>query len=899
MESQAFKSSIPISARQAFVDPQRKGRDLTTAELKRLIMDRAPGRWANYSVHLCDPAFSFSTRLTLSKVKELRKELTLAMRYFAGKSAPNIAKVMALKYEIMQWWLLLREQLDFQALAGSELPDADILGEVEACVADPFFSNLGHGEVDSASGPALGNSNVSAHGVRLDATAVGVAIGRCMRALVAAYFPHTAPLAAPHSHFLARALQEARVEAHAHPFAGDGRLRLVDWLVAEATAAERQGMGGIRAALLQAEPCQGTTAVLSAVVSRLLPLRDGEPGPAGARALLFFFAAPGRGGALEEAYRYLAAELALQHRGKAGLEEASALGPMGESDRDRFIRAVRRAAADDGGAMEGLVLVADGLSERDQLALIAAVRAGIETPRTDGAADVVLAPRRHTPFAATCILGPVGAAASAAPAPSTGGGRVASSLPVQRVALEPLNERERAAVCRVWMRHFGKENPSERAVEIAAGKGCSGGGDNDGLSEGVPPAYLALFCLEASTVGLFEGLDFELEQMPGDLCGLWRDRTLPRLEAVFGVPLVQAVMRQLLAHRCGASVDALRAVCLCDPDLAAQRRGLAARLERLIDALPPFLRRPGPCRPPRDLLLLHPQALVEATKARYAPCFLYHERRLASLARRRLIDAVAFRRTRGSVIEAPVASFSKPPPLPRRPDAVPTTAVPDPDPAAHGLQVSVQVPPQAWSFDPAASHRDLRPAGGNPPSRITKMGGPGSACTAVVAPAIPPDRDSYIEIRLDGPPAPAATGAGAGAGQYPIRVGVLHATVQALRRVMDGVAAGSQRGGYLFSCANGNLQTGGTGYSFVQATCGRDDCVGLRVSPARGEAILYLNAARVAPLPIHAHAAAVGPSAAPAPTPAAGRLDWSQLRFVVDLSHVGQSVAITGRPCPD
>ncbi len=176
------------------------------------------------------------------------------------------------------------------------------------------------------------------------------------------------------------------------------------------------------------------------------------------------------------------------------------------------------------------------------------------------------------------------------------------------------------------------------------------------------------------------------------------------------------------------------------------------------------------------------------------------------------------------------------------------------------------------------------------------MGVPGSACTAVVAPAIPPDCDSYIEIRLDGPPAPAA-GTGAGAGQYPIRVGVLNATAQALRRVRDGVAAGSQRGGYLFCCANGNLQTGGTGYSFVEAACGRDDCVGLRVSPARGEAILYLNAARVAPLPIHAHAAPAGPSAPAAPPP--GRLDWSQLRFVVDLSHIGQSVAITGRPCPD
>jgi hypothetical protein len=166
------------------------------------------------------------------------------------------------------------------------------------------------------------------------------------------------------------------------------------------------------------------------------------------------------------------------------------------------------------------------------------------------------------------------------------------------------------------------------------------------------------------------------------------------------------------------------------------------------------------------------------------------------------------------------------------------------------------------------------------------MGGPGSACTAVVAPPIPANCDSYIEIRLDGPPAPAA-GAGAGAGQYPIRVGVLHATAQALRRLRDGVAAGSQRGAYLFSCANGNLCTGGAGYSFIEATCGRDDCVGLLVSPARSEAILYLNAARVAPLPIYDHAAP------------AGRLDWSQLRFVVDLMHIGQSVAITGRPCPD
>jgi hypothetical protein len=178
---------------------------------------------------------------------------------------------------------------------------------------------------------------------------------------------------------------------------------------------------------------------------------------------------------------------------------------------------------------------------------------------------------------------------------------------------------------------------------------------------------------------------------------------------------------------------------------------------------------------------------------------------------------------------------------------------------------------------------------------MTKTGGPGSACTAVVAPAVPPDRDSYIEIRLDGPPAPAA-GAAGGAGQYPIRVGLLHATAQALRRVRDGVAAGSQRGGYLFSCANGNLQTGGAGYAFVEAACGRDDCVGLRVSPARGEAVLYLNAARVGPLPIHAHAAPAEPAGASAP--AGGRLDWAQLRFVVDLAHVGQAVVITGRPCP-
>ena len=326
-------------------------------------------------------------------------------------------------------------------------------------------------------------------------------------------------------------------------------------------------------------------------------------------------------------------------------------------------------------------------------------------------------------------------------------------------------------------------------------------------------------------------------------------------------------MLQLLAHSRGFSADRLIATCLHDPSLAEELPGLACRLEGLVGALPPFLRRPGPCRPQRDLLLLPQGPLVDATKERYAPGLLAHEHRLVKLARRRLSDAVAWRRGRSTVVETPVATFHKPPPPQRR--AEPPATIP-----SSALAVTLD-----WKFDSVLSHKDLRTAA--EATRVSKVGSAGSARTAVVSPCIPSDTDCYFEVRLDGPAAPAGT---AGMSGYPIKVGLLHATQQALGQIGAGIAAGSQRGAYLFSCGNGNLQTGGAGYAFAKIICCREDCVGLLVCPTRREAVLYVNAARVAPLPIG--------------TAGGGGLDWGKLLFVVDLSHLGQSVTITGRQCP-
>ena len=540
LESEAFQTRVPPSARHAFVEAVRS-EVFTTSDLRHLIMEKAPGRWVEYNVCLSEPPFVFNPRLVLSKVRELREQLAAASSYAGGRTPLAVAKVVSLRRDLLLWWFLLKEQLNFSG--GDALmtccnvlgvPDSSLLAEVRACVEDQHLRALERPDGGDSAHSQMGHANVAAHGVRLDAASAGVAVARSLRAMVNAYFPHASPPSVPHSHFAARAMQEAYVDAYSQPFAGDGRRGAVESLAAEAVFAEEELIKGckcerVRAVFLQAGPGQGCTATIAAVVARLLPdPSDDMIGKCACptRILAYFFAAPGRG-TLNDALLYLSTEVSLQHMGKIGLEGDTAAG---QTPRDLFVAAIRRAVGDG----LALVLVAEGLATQDQFALLAAARAGSEVGLRCGT------------LAVTVLLGP--ATQYNGSLDKSGGSKAHGT--VRQLVLQPLDALERAAVCRAWMRQFGKENPSERIVSIAAAKGSAvqtesvyGGGIG-----GCCPAYLALLCLEASTVGLFEGIDFELEQMPADLGLLWRDRTLPRLEAAHGAALVQVYFAVFSPH---------------------------------------------------------------------------------------------------------------------------------------------------------------------------------------------------------------------------------------------------------------------------------------------------------------------------------------------------------------